>query len=93
MAVKIIPGTSPEARRELVAYIHSYRALECTEDGLTVLYIIDEDEAEMCRDMELIQGNTCIDHFREVTKKPSLLRRSFVPVQIPSFAGGLHSED
>lgn len=53
MAVKIIPGAGAEARRELVAYIHAYRAMECTEDGYTILYIIDEDEAEMCRDMEL----------------------------------------
>lgn len=55
MAVTIKPGTTTEARRELIAYIHAYRALECTENGYTVLYIIDADDAEMCRDMELNQ--------------------------------------
>lgn len=55
MAVTIIAGQGEAARRELVAYIHAYRAMECIEGDYTVLYIVDEDEAEMCRDMELNQ--------------------------------------
>lgn len=55
MAVTIKPGAGTEARRELAAYIMAYNAMECTENGYTVLYIIDADDAEMCRDMELNQ--------------------------------------
>lgn len=55
MAVTIKPGAGEAARRELAAYIMAYSAMPCTENGLTVLYIIDADDAEMCRDMELNQ--------------------------------------
>lgn len=52
MAVTIKAGSSQEARREIAAYVMAYSALECQENGLTVLYIIDAADAEMCRDME-----------------------------------------
>ena len=52
MAVTIKTGTTAEARRELSAYVMALQALECDENGLTVLYIVDADDAEMCRDME-----------------------------------------
>lgn len=55
MAVTIKPGAGEAAQRELAAYINAYRAMECIENGLTVLYIIDADDAEMCLDMELNQ--------------------------------------
>ena len=52
MAVKIKAGVCEAARRELSAYVMAYQALECVEDGYTILYIIEAEDAEMCRDME-----------------------------------------
>lgn len=55
MAVTIKAGNSAEARQEIACYIMAFQALECKENGFTVLYIIDAADAEMCRGMELNQ--------------------------------------